>query len=120
MYNKSVKIYEIEFYETERGENFVADFLDGLKEKTRNKTLAWIKMLSEHGPNLHRPHADLLDGHIRELRVSFANDEVRIFYFFADETIILTHGFIKKTREVPQSEIERAKRIMADWHRRSL
>ncbi|MDD2773041.1 MAG: type II toxin-antitoxin system RelE/ParE family toxin [Elusimicrobiales bacterium] len=115
-----MKNHEIEFYETERGENFVADFLDGLKEKTRNKTLAWISMLGKYGSDLKRPYADLLESPIRELRVSFANDEVRILYFFAGNTIVLTHGFIKKTREVPQSEIEKAKRIMSDWQRRSL
>ena len=113
-------IYAIVFYETERGDNFVAEFLDGLTEKTRNKTLAWIAMLKKYGPDLKRPYADLLDGPIRELRVQFARDEVRLLYFFADAIIVLTHGFIKKTNKVPLGEIEKAKRIMTDWRRRNL
>ena len=113
-------LYEIEFYQTERGDNFVEEFLDGLPEKTRNKTLTWIAMLKKYGPDLKRPYADLLDGPIRELRVQFARDEVRLLYFFADAIIVLTHGFIKKTNKVPLGEIEKAKRIMTDWRRRNL
>jgi len=77
-------------------------------------------MLKKYGPDLKRPYADLLDGPIRELRVQFARDEVRSLYFFADTVIVFTHGFIKKTNKVPLGEIERAKRIMADWRRRNL
>ena len=120
MYTIIMQIYAIEFYETERGDNFVAEFLDGLPEKTRNKTLAWIAMLKKYGPDLKRPYADLLDGPIRELRVQFARDAVRLLYFFAGAVIVLTHGFIKKTNKVPLGEIEKAKRIMADWRRRNL
>ncbi|MDP2866377.1 MAG: type II toxin-antitoxin system RelE/ParE family toxin [Elusimicrobiota bacterium] len=87
MYTITMHMYAIEFYETERGDNFVAEFLDGLPEKTRNKTLTWIAMLKKYGPDLKRPYADLLDGPIRELRVQFARDEVRLLYFFADTVI---------------------------------
>ena len=120
MYTIIMRTYDIEFYETERGDNFVAEFLDGLTEKTRNKTLAWIAMLKKYGPDLKRPYTDLLDGPIRELRVQFARDEVRLLYFFAGAVIVLTHGFIKKTNKVPLGEIEEAKRIMADWRRRNV
>ena len=61
MYTIIMHIYAIEFYETERGDNFVAEFLDGLTKKTRNKTLAWIAMLKKYGPDLKRPYSDLLD-----------------------------------------------------------
>jgi len=120
MYNMGMKMYAVEFYQSERGENYVEDFLDGLQEKTRNKTLAWIRILQMHGPELKRPHADLLESPVHELRVSFSKDEVRILYFFAGDAIVLTHGFLKKTRDVPPGEIERARRIMSDWQRRNL
>jgi len=44
-----MRMYDIEFYETIRGDNFVVDFLDGLPEKVRNKTLAWIAILKNTG-----------------------------------------------------------------------
>ncbi len=47
------------------------DFLDGLPEKVRNKTLAWIAILKTRA-GFKRPYADLLDGPIRELRIQFA------------------------------------------------
>ena len=115
-----MRMYDIEFYETVRGDNFVADFLDELPEKTRNKTLAWIAILKKHGPDLKRPYADLLDGHIRELRIQFARNEVRLLYFFAGAIIVITHGFLKKTNKIPLREIKKAKHIMTDWHRRNL
>jgi DNA-binding XRE family transcriptional regulator len=68
------------------------------------------------GPNLPRPYADLLTDGIHELRVKLSGDEVRILYFFCfREFIVLTHSFIKRTRKVPQSEIDQARKYQADF-----
>ena len=79
------------------------------------KTAAWIGLLQERGPNLHRPYADVLEESIRELRVTFGRLEVRILYFIHGKSIVLTHAFMKKTQKVPQEEIEFAKRYRNDW-----
>ncbi len=48
-------------------------------------------------------------GKIRELRVDFASQRHRIFYFtFIGQTIILLHAFLKKTAKTPPNEIRRA------------
>ena len=79
------------------------------------KVAAWLERLQEKGPDLQRPYADVLDEPIRELRVSFGRLEIRLLYFIHGKSIVITHGFTKKTRRVPREEIELAKRYRNDW-----
>ena len=44
----------------------------------------------------------------------------RILYFFVvGERVIITHGFVKKTKKTPSREIAKAKRIREDWRNRN-
>jgi phage-related protein len=57
-----------------------------------------------------------LEGKILELRVRFATNQYRIFFFFfSEDTIVLLHAFLKKTPQVPAHKIERAERNMDDF-----
>ena len=113
------RLYKIIFYTTRREQCPVREFLDALEDRVIAKILAYIKLLRQEGPNLRRPYADIVQGKIRELRIRFGTSQYRILYFFfVGDRIVLTHGFLKKTREVPQSEIERAERYMADLIKR--
>ena len=110
------KHYKVIFYTNHRGDCPVDEFLDNLETKVRAKVLKWLQLLSEQGPRLPRPYADVLEGPIRELRVSLARLEVRLLYFFDQgRIIVVSHGFLKKTRTVPKTEIERAKTVRANW-----
>ena len=113
--------YEIEFYKKAGQErSSVNEYLDAMLEKHRHKALAIMARLEEEGPNLKRPHADVLSGSkIRELRCGFHNLEHRFLYFFVNKVIIMTHGFLKKTDAVPKGEITRAEQAMEDWIRRT-
>ena len=54
-----------------------------------------------------------------ELRIKFANDIARIFYFtYYNNRFVLLHGFIKKTMKTPDSEIKKAHMYMEDYKRR--
>lgn len=91
-------------------------FLDRLDRKVQAKVEKWFDLLEETGPNLSRPYADVIEGPIRELRVGFGHLEIRLLYFFSGRTIIvMTHGFLKKTRAVPPEEIQRALRARTEW-----
>jgi len=110
--------YEVLFYKTETGRRPTGDFLSSLPLKVRVKILKWLKKLEEYGPDLPRPYADIVYGKIRELRVVFTSTQYRLLYFFYGKYIIITHGFIKKTDEVPDNELEKAQNLMRDFELR--
>lgn len=89
--------------------------MESLPERPQAKVAAWLRLLQEKGPNLRRPYADILEEPIRELRVSFGRLEIRLLYFIQGRSIVATHGFLKKGRQVLKEEIERAKRYHEDW-----
>lgn len=93
-------------------------FLSLLQSKARGKIAKWIEKLEELGPNLPRPYADIVRGKIRELRTVFASNQYRLLYFFYNRKIIITHGFLKKGRRVPEEDVRKAERIMADFEER--
>lgn len=116
-------MYKVKYYVTKRGNCPVKDFIDSKKEKSHPKIFAFINQLEQEGPQLPRPLADLLEDGIHELRIKIAEDKggtnVRILYFFYDgNDIILTHGFMKTTDEVPVSEIKKAKKYREDYIQR--
>lgn len=109
-------MYNVIFYTTARGDSPIDDFLDSMDIKARVKVLASINYLRHEGPNLPRPYADHVRGKIRELRIVFVSNQYRILYFFfARKTIVLLHGFRKKTQRIPIREIEQAELRMEDF-----
>ncbi len=117
-------MYEIRFYEDERGLSEVKTFIKELKDKSTtskdarinfNKVVAYIDALEEFGTRMGEPITKHLDGEIWELR-PLAN---RILYaFYKTNTFILLHHFEKKTNKTPKREIEKAKRELEDYKRR--
>ena len=78
----------------------------------------------EHGSERREPYVKPIRGKenkgLYELRIKFANDIVRIFYFtYYNGKYILLHGFLKKTMKTPRGELERARNYMEDYKRRS-
>ncbi len=55
-----------------------------------------------------------------ELRIKFSSDIAGIFYFtYCNNRYVLLHGFIKKTMKTPENEIDRARKYMEDYKRRT-
>ena len=95
------------------------DFLKESGPKVRSKFAKFLNVLSFEGPNMKRPYADMLSHGIRELRIAFGSNQYRgLYFFFHKDFIIVTHGFLKKTDEVPFGEIERALRYQKDFEAR--
>jgi phage-related protein len=116
-----VGLYRIVFYTSDRSDSPIDDFLDALDLKSRAKVAAHLSLLEEWGPNLKRPHADVVRKKIRELRIRQGSKQYRILYFFQfREEIVLVHGFQKKMQQLKERDIELAERRMHDWMRRHL
>lgn len=108
--------WKVLFYRTIKGDCPIETFLNGLKKRERSKALAWIGLLQEHGINLHRPFADLIEDGIHELRMKITGNQIRVLYFFCfKDLIVLTHDFIKTENKVPVHEINLAKKYRADF-----
>lgn len=112
-------MFDIEFYSLPSGHKPVQEFLDSLDAKMRAKSLYSLSILEQYGNQLREPYSKPLGDGLFELRIKFASDITRIFYFFVvDNKIVLTNGFIKKTAKTPKSELELARKYKADYERR--
>lgn len=108
IYNENNE-YSVKFYKDSRGTTPVLEYIDALSYKEKAKVLKYIEFLREHEGVLDEPYAKHIKGKIRELRVDFARNRHRIFYFtFIGKTIILLHAFLKKTAKTPLQEIRSA------------
>ena len=113
-------MFDVEFYRLPNGKAPVEEFLDSLNVKMRNKALNSLVLLEEFGNTLREPHSKPIGDGIFELRIKFASDITRIFYFFyVGNKIVLTNGFIKKTQKTSPTEIELAKKYKEDYEARS-
>ena len=111
--------FEVEFYETTDGDKPAKDFLISLDNKMRAKTASMISLLQENGYNLREPYSKHLSEGIFELRAKVGSDITRVMYFFyIDRRVILTNGFVKKTKKTPLKELEKAKKYRQDYLRR--
>lgn len=96
------------FYREEHGRVPLLEWLDGLPDKARLKCLARLQRLEMLGHELRRPEADYLRDGIYELRATFQGVHCRMLYFFhKTQAVVISHG-LKKEREVPAGEIDRA------------
>lgn len=72
--------------------------------------------MRECGNQLREPYSKQLEEGILELRGKVGSDISRVLYcFYHNGVIILTNGFIKKTRKTPREEIQKAKRYRDDY-----
>lgn len=112
-------MFSINYYELPSGKKPVEDFINGLPVGMRAKAFWEIGLLAEYGGALREPYSKSLSDGLFELRVKFASDISRIFYFFVvGNEIILTNGFIKKTNKTPKHELELARKYKKDYEGR--
>ncbi len=114
-------MYNIDFYEDDRGISDIRNFLDTLLEQSMTnkdariqyKQLArYIELLQENGTNLPKEITKHIEGDIWELRPG----NNRVFYFFyTNNTYVLLHHFRKKSQKTPRREIDKAVAEMIDY-----
>lgn len=111
--------YSVEYYEKEDGSRPAEEFILSLDTKMQVKMFSTLELLEAKGPQLREPFSKPLTDGIFEVRAQQGNNISRVLYFFVvDKKVILTNGFIKKTRKTPQAEIEKALRYRNDYQQR--
>lgn len=113
------KVFELELYASEDGKEPVVEFLDSLDHKMNAKLVGLMELLEEKGTELREPYSAPLEDGIFELRCKQGSNITRVLYFFClGKHIVVTNGFVKKTRKTPAKEIKLAKTRRKDWIKR--
>lgn len=117
-------MYKIHFYRDKKGIEPVAEYIAELAERKDkasriklNKIRDYIKVLSKYGTQAGEPYIKHLEGAIWELRP--LRNRI-LFVSWQNGVYILLHHFMKKTQKTPVSEIEKAKRELADLIERGI
>jgi len=107
------------FYRTVDGKCPVQEFIDSLPGKVAQK-IVWALKLLEDLEIVPSSYFKKLVGteEIWECRIQFGSNTYRIFCFFIDNSVILIHGFVKKSQKTPAGEIERAEAYRRDFLKR--
>lgn len=107
-----------EFYTRPNGHNEFLEFYHSLPVKDREKLLATISMIEEHGLLVAQRMEWIkkLDNEIFEIRSKVSSNIQRALYFHVvDNRYVVTHGFTKKTQKTPSGEIMKAKNIKKEF-----
>ena len=106
----------IDYYVKRNGQCPTKDFLDSLTDEELTRLHRKIQWLKKSGNALGPPYTKFLRDHIWELRVRSRRKQLRILYFFCvGRTIVFTHGFVKRSGPVADSEIDRAVEYREDY-----
>ena len=105
------------FYRTESGKCPVEEFLESLRPKEAQK-VSWVLRLIQELDKVPSQYFKKLTGseEIWECRVQIQSKAYRIFSFFLDgDTLILTHGYSKKSQKTDAKQIKRAENYRRDY-----
>ena len=104
---------EIIFYK-----HYFKEFYVTQNEKVRRKiaqTLVWLQTLDRLPVTILKS----IEGKkgLYEVRIEFGGDIFRVFCCFdKGSLVILLNGFQKKTQKTPQSEIDKAEKLMKEYY----
>ena len=112
------QVFTVEFYQTEDGDLPARSWLETQSLKQQQKFAALFTLLGDFGKIWNERKFKHLSG--SEQIFEFKADQVRVFcFFFVDQRVVLTHGFVKKSQKVPKKEILKAQGFKTDFLKRS-
>ena len=104
------------FYRTEAGNEPARDWLKSLKREDRKSIGEDIKT-AQFGWPLGMPLIRKLETRLWEVRSHVSQGIARVIFTVDGQTMVLLHGFIKKSRKTPTGELKTARQRLADLHR---
>jgi len=107
------------FYQTEAGRCPVLEAVRALPKADRVEIGQTLRLVQEEGPDIGMPFTERVTDEIGAVRVRVGRARWRIFFFtHLGRELVVLHMFAKKTRAMPQHEIEVAERRRREWLRR--
>jgi phage-related protein len=95
------------FYRSAAGTDPVREWLRALPRAVRLAVGTDISRVQWRWP-VSRPLVGAFGGGLYEVRTSIDGDIYRVFFCIEGSTMVLLHGFQKKTQKTPQREIDTA------------
>jgi phage-related protein len=102
-------ILKVIFYRSETNVEPVREWLKLLSKQDKTIIGQDIKTL-QFGWPLGMPLVRKIDPNLWEIRIKLDHKSARIFFTVHKNTMILLHGFIKKTQKTPMNELEIAQK----------
>lgn len=98
--------WNIVYYISSTGENPVKEFLESLQFRQKSKVFGIFENIKKYGLDSVISHIKKLTGTpLWEIRV-LGQDNIRVIYLVPkSNTVLVLHGFIKKTQKTPQREL---------------
>ena len=111
--------WNVLFFISGSHDNPVKEFLDELEVREQVKVLQIFQYIQEYGLSSVLPHVKKLSGvPLWEIRV-LGRDSIRVVYGVPyEQTVLLLHGFRKKTQKTPEKEIRVALERYRAWKER--
>ena len=104
---------KVVFYRTSSGKELVRDWLKGLS-KPEKKIIGEDVKTVPFGWPLGMPSVRKLKPGLWEIRSQLDNRIARIIFTVDQDTMILLHGFIKKSQKIPKSDLALAEKRVSD------
>lgn len=97
------------FFTTDNGNEPLREWLQGLS-KLDKKVIGEDILTVQYGWPIGMPLVDHLRHGLWEIRIKLEGSRIaRIIFFMDDDTMILVHGFMKKTWKTPKKELNLAR-----------
>ena len=109
-------VLKVVFYRTEAGNEPVREWLKELPRDDKRRIGQDIKT-AQLGWPIGMPPIRKIDKDLWEVRTRLADGIARVFFTVDGNHIILLHGFIKKSRKTPQSELKTALTHLGNYRR---
>ena len=106
-------ILSVVFYVTAAGNELVRDWLLGLSRDDRRLVGFDIKT-AQYGWPLGMPLIRKLEPGLWEVRSHIGDGIARVLFTVTGDTMVLLHGFVKKSEKMPATDLKTAKQRMAD------
>src|SRR5258706_340483 len=108
-------VLRVVFYRTEAGNEPVRQWLKGL-ERADRKVLGEDVKTAQYGWPLGMPLIRKLEPGLWEVRSHLPQGIARILFTVNEGTMVLLHGFVKKSQKTPPADLRTARQRLAALH----